>query len=446
MTDTFSPKTLKRPEHVSIWVEVLAFLAIFICTIIFFRFPFEGYLYYISYILLLPPFFLKYGIPKITAAILGFTLIVGLVSISAGTATPFVFIKVWGGMFLSVSFFFFILKYYEFDAQYLYKRYLQLCYWAALIGLFQGFTTLIGLQGLANFGVILNKWGYNPGGIVGVRVNSIFTEPAQMTIFMAPAVFLSVYNLLKGQENFYNKYQSAAVLLVVVLSSSSTGYLGLLLIFFMVTESFKIRYVVFGSVFVALAFWLFYTNVSEFQKRVDSSIGLWVYQDYSIENTNSSSFVLYNNWHIAMQSVQDYPFFGTGLGSYEKAFDRYTLTNSVIDYDFEFNKPDGNSLLVRLITETGLIGTLAFVVILIRGFIGNRLYKEGLPYKLASNGILVMLLMCLLRQGNYFLNGLPFFVMLYFYNKEQFLDMVHKKDQEAEAEKNKTFSHKKVIA
>jgi hypothetical protein len=244
---------------------------------------------------------------------------------------------------------------------------------------------------------------------------------------MAPAVYLSVYNLMKGQRHFYKPYQSAIILLVVILSSSSTGYLGLLLIFFMVTESFKIRYVVFGSVFVALAFWLFYTNVTEFQKRVDSSIGLWAYQDYSIENTNSSSFVLYNNWHIAMQSVQDYPFFGTGLGSYEKAFDRYTLTKTVIDYDFEFNKPDGNSLLVRLITETGLIGTLAFIVILVRGFIGNRIYEEGLPYKLASNGLLVMLLMCLLRQGNYFLNGLPFFVMLYHYNKQQFLDMVYDK-------------------
>ncbi|HRH11298.1 MAG TPA: hypothetical protein PLU73_07270, partial [Bacteroidia bacterium] len=36
---------------------------------------------------------------------------------------------------------------------------------------------------------------------------------------------------------------------------------------------------------------------------------------------------------------------------------------------------------------------------------------------LISNAILVMILLNLFRQGHYFLNGFPFFVLLYLYNK-----------------------------
>ena len=50
------------------------------------------------------------------------------------------------------------------------------------------------------------------------------------------------------------------------------------------------------------------------------------------------------------------------MGSHETAFKKYTLTKSLIQYDFEFNIKDGNSLFVRLCTETGLVG-LGFILL-----------------------------------------------------------------------------------
>ena len=47
-------------------------------------------------------------------------------------------------------------------------------------------------------------------------------------------------------------------------------------------------------------------------------------------------------------------FFGTGLGSHETAFKKFTLTKTLLPYDLEFNIKDGNSLFIRLCTETGL--------------------------------------------------------------------------------------------
>ena len=59
-----------------------------------------------------------------------------------------------------------------------------------------------------------------------------------------------------------------------------------------------------------------------------------------------------------------------GLGSHETAFKKFQLlTKTLLPHDFEFNIKDGNSLFIRLCTETGLLG-LGFVLLVIaRGFI-----------------------------------------------------------------------------
>ena len=96
---------------------------------------------------------------------------------------------------------------------------------------------------------------------------------------------------------------------------------------------------------------------------MDAAKGLWIDDDYGIANTNNSSFVLYNNLHVAKENLLKYPVFGTGLGSHETAFKKFSLTKTLLPYDFEFNVKDGNSLFIRLCTETGLLG-LGFYIIM----------------------------------------------------------------------------------
>ena len=173
---------------------------------------------------------------------------------------------------------------------------------------------------------------------------------------------------------------------------------------------------------VFLGFSLAYQNVKDFSERADAAKGLWIDQDFTISNTNSSSFVLFNNLHIAKENLSLFPLFGTGLGSHETAFKKFTLTKSLIQYDFEFNIKDGNSLFVRLCTETGLIGLLFIIVFIINGFI----YKvdsnnpEMVEHKLISQSIFVLLVLVLIRQGNYMLNGLPLMFLLYYFNGVQY--------------------------
>src|SRR6202041_1164387 len=87
---------------------------------------------------------------------------------------------------------------------------------------------------------------------------------------------------------------------------------------------------------------------------------------------------------------------------------------------FDNNSADANSLLLRLMSETGLTGLFFMLAIVVQCFVGN----DGIDnkYWIISGAILVLILLYLFRQGNYFVNGFPFFIWLYYYNKKNYLE------------------------
>jgi hypothetical protein len=418
---------LKENHSYSKKIEILILISVFFSSYVFFRRPFEFYFHYLIFLSLLPFFVSRFGYLKFVFQILSITLIVGVYNVFLDQCDAFQFIKTWGGLLLSMTFYSYVIQYFKFDLQYIYKKYLQWSFWMAMLAIFQLMSFYVGFkQGYTFFG-ILNKWAFNKGGILGVRLNGIFSEPSTLAVVLAPAVYVAVYNLIHKENYVLNKWQSLTLLFVYIGSGSSTAYIGLLVILVLVTDSIRLRYIVVGAVGVSLAFTLLYNNVAEFKSRVDTSLALWVEQDYRLQNTNTSSFVLYNNFFVMVGAVGEHPIFGTGLGSYEKAYTKHTLTQTVIQYDFEFNKTDGNSMLLRMLVETGLLGTGFFVILLIRGFIGRSAVGDERPFRLISQGILIMILLYLLRQGNYFLNALPMFVMIYYFNWKQFKAFQHEK-------------------
>ena len=71
-------------------------------------------------------------------------------------------------------------------------------------------------------------------------------------------------------------------------------------------------------------------------------------------------------------------------------------------------------------SETGLMGILFISILVLKCFVGNDGTND--TYWIISGALLTIILLYLLRQGNYFLNGFPFFVWLYFYNKSNYLE------------------------
>jgi hypothetical protein len=334
----------------------------------------------------------------------------------SGNCSSFAFFKVFGGLLATFLFYNYILFYYKFDFKKLFSIYIKFCFWICVIALIQLVSYFIGFKWGYDYSWLFNKWGFVEGGLVGFRVNSILSEPAQLAIVLSPALYISIRNLLHKKNHLLNKYQSLVVLLITLLTTSSVGFIGLLVSLLLNTQSFRFRYLLFGFFIFYISFTLSYKYVDDFKSRFDSAIGLWINEDFTLKNTNNSSFVLYNNLHIAKENLFENPIFGTGLGSHEDAFNKHTLTGTVIQYDFAFNKKDGNSLLIRLCTETGLIGVFFILFFTFKCFIIRVDDDNENENLIISQALFILILLSLIRQGNYMLNGLPLIFLLYYYN------------------------------
>ena len=405
----------------------ILFFSLFSSSYVFFVSPFEFYFHYIFVILFMPFFVIKIGVPKFILSIFGLLLLVGISHIILGNNNHFNFLKIYCGLFIMILFFYYLLHYVVFDVKYIFYWYCKFCYLLCLIAFFQLISFLINFEPGYNYSWLLNKWGVVKGGLIGIRLNSIISEPTYLASILSPSLYISLNNIVNRKNLILNKYQSILVIFVVILTTSTIGYLGLLLSLLLVTNTIKLRYIIFGFFLTLLSFNLAYKFVDDFKTRVESAKGLWLDNNFHISNTNSSSFVLFNNLHVAKENLLQHPIFGTGLGSHETAYKKYTLTNSIIKYDFEFNVKDGNSLFVRLCTETGLFGILFILYLILNGFIYNlKIYNDDMMYhKIISQALFVLIILVLIRQGNYMLNGLPLLFLMYFFNYTQYQEKLN---------------------
>ncbi|MGZ3864409.1 MAG: O-antigen ligase family protein [Bacteroidia bacterium] len=413
-------------------VTFLIFLSIFLgSSILLFKSPFEGYFHYVIYLILLPFFVSRFGLPKTPFQILLIPLVVGVFQIFLGNNEPFLFIKIWGGVLLSVSVYYYVMEYYELNTEKMFKLYLTWAYWSAIIGIIQFLCFEIGFTPGYDYGFLLNKGGHVITESGTIRISSFYLEPSQLGIMLGPAAFVSLHNLFRRKNYHYKIHQSIIILIALYLSRSSTGYLGLF--FAVLILGLNFGYLLYVVVFIMIGYFVglgLYNTVDEFKIRVDSSVALWVNDDFAYENVNSSSFVLYNNAHIAWTNFKEHPFFGSGLGSHPVAYERYSYTKSIVKVKgIEFNKQDANSMFFRLMSETGLSGLIFLFFLIFTCFVGYN-GDDGDNYWIVSGAVLVIILLYLLRQGNYFLNGFPFFVWLYYHNKLSSVKYIAEKNNE----------------
>lgn len=398
-------------------VTFLIYISVFINSYVFFKEPFEFYLGYVIFVAMLPSYFLKYGLNRNLLLIFLTLFITGLFNIIIGNNTPEQFFKVFTGLSLSYFFYYYVINEYKFDIEQLFKWYLKGCYIAAIIGAIQFISFQIGFEPGYNFKPFLNKWGVIVGGNFGIRVNSVFGEPTYLGAVLSAAFLVSLYNLFRKETYYLTKFQSSLIIIIYFLSFSGLGQIGILLSVILIAINFGlVRYFI---LFIPIGLYLFklmYDNVREFRDRYDSLIDLFSGGKFQLGKTHGSSFILYNNFKVALENFKTNFMFGSGIGSHQYAFEKYSIAKTIKVYGFNLNSADANSMLLRLISETGLFGVSIFVFIIFKGYIVRDPERPS-NHWLISNAILVMILLNLFRQGHYFLNGFPFFVLLYLYNK-----------------------------
>src|ERR1700758_722997 len=119
------------------FAEFLIFTSVFISVIVFFSAPFEGYLHYFIFFALLPFFINRYGLPKTPFQIIIIPFFVGVFQIFIGNDEWFLFFKIFLGVLLSTTFYYYVMQYYELNVEKMFSLYLKWAYWSAVIGIIQ---------------------------------------------------------------------------------------------------------------------------------------------------------------------------------------------------------------------------------------------------------------------------------------------------------------------
>lgn len=406
-----------------LFVVIGIYLSVFINSYVFFKSPFEFYFGYLIYLILLPYQIKKFGINKTLLQIFIILLVNGMVMIFLGYDTASQFFKVYIGLLMAYVFYENVIRMFDFDVITIFKWYLKAALIVTYIGLFQLISWKIGFEkGYKLFG-IFNKWGIAPGGFAGIRINSVFSEPTYYGAFMAGAFFTAFYTLLPIKKNIqplYKKHEALLVIFIYLMTSSGLAQNGILLSIILLLFHFGlIRYLIVFIPIIILSYNIAYKYSNEFRERIDSLVELYLYDRFELGKTHGSSFILYNNFHVATDNFWNNPLFGTGIGSHPIAFEKYSRGKHIKVKGFEFNSADANSMLLRLISETGLFGTLLFLYLTFKSFVKRN---PDVPdyFWVISTSCLIIILLNLFRQGHYFLNGFPLYFLMNIYNKINF--------------------------
>lgn len=437
-------------------IDFSIFSVIFFNSIVLFKTPFEFQITYIPLIILLFIFIFKYRFPTKTLYLFLPLLIFGLINIFFNNNTVGDFFKIYINVFIGVLFFYYVFEYYDRDVEHFFSIYAKWAYVSAIICIVQLVSYWIGFKYGYNYHYLgFNKWGIIPGGL-GLRVNGIFSEPSYVGSALAPAFFVSVFNLIFKQEKYITKNMGIVIIIAYLLSFSTVAYLGIFITLFFLLLNFGLVRYFFIVIPISLGmFILLYTNVNEFKVRMDGLKALYwddiiekegidasksgvrnqqAQKNYLLTLVHGSSFVQYNNYYIAKSNFLENPFFGTGLGSHGLAFKKYDQSSKLGNL-YNNNQADANSMLLRTISEAGLFGIIFLFLFIKNNYVSRGNSPPELDYHwILSNAILVLILLQLARQGNYTFGGFMAYMWLYYYIKQ---DALIKEDELEEIEKNK---------
>ena len=265
--------------------------------------------------------------------------------------------------------------------------------------------------------------------VFGIRIASTLGEPTYFANSIAPAGLFALWRLFFRQPDFdaylqdrglwLKRWQALAILVALVLTYSTMALVGLLVSFALILLiKRQLRTMLFSGFLVLLTVTIART-VPEINERL---VGLRNATEVADTNVHGSSAILYNHAVITWENFSRNPWVGSGLGSHPVATKKYGILRDTTAFAYaEQNAPDASSMFLRIASELGLFGILLTLFFLRSQYFKVRFHdREGLVLKLISAAFLVTLLLQLFRQGNFILNGFPFFVYGYFFAYQQF--------------------------
>jgi len=379
--------------------------------------PFRFYWYYPIYL-----FFLVYCIViyhrvdyRVILTML-FLVVFSLVTYRSGFSLV---VKQLINVCMSLLVFSFLLIHENRDMEGLFRKYIKLARWIAILGFVQ--VLMFSFQ-LGHY--FMMAFPFLQSYSVTSRLQSVTQEPSYIAFTFAPIVFVSLHNLFYGGGQFVSKRWGFIFIIAYLLTGSAIAYFGLMIMLIMIYFKYftYTRLVFAGFAFAAVLGIgvLLYSSLDNVKLRVDDTLrGLSVnfFEDQNYLYVNLSTFSFLTNLNVTKAAFIDHPILGNGFGTYEILYDKYTPAD-MKSYTFYFmNREDGSAMLFRLLAETGIVGLFIFIYFAFRHKCHARMSMppEALQYWLINSGIFVVVLLALLRNGNYTIHGkMLFFLILYY--------------------------------
>lgn len=284
---------------------------------------------------------------------------------------------------------------YDFFCRVSYKRlfeiYFKISYYASIFGLVQFFAKLFfNIKIMTDYGQLF--------------VDSIAAEPSHFTVIILPAVIFGIFYFQKFKKETF------ILCLALLLTTSSTAYFVLLVMLLVIFRKFQYIILV-----VPLVYFI-YTNVLlEYDKFSSRFLG---FQNYfqsrdlnKVVTATSVSFL--SNLEVAFESIKRNPLFGSGIGGHQEMYTEYFKESAFkFSYLYGLNSASGHSLLIRILSEAGIIG----LFLTGWGIVKVTLLRADNYHRIISLACIAHFFGKALKLGGYFDYGTPFFAMILVFN------------------------------
>lgn len=245
------------------------------------------------------------------------------------------------------------------------------------------------------------------------RASTIFQEPSECALILFPMAFLAMYSIWGKSKielsHFISRKDAIIILLGYVATFSSAGYIGIIIGLTVVCLEYKynpkqIIIIISGIVVFLIA----YTKIGDFRERINDTLSLISDDSQNLSMANISSQTIIINLKVALKSFINSWGLGGGIGSHLISYERFINELPVSNVAFFFNKEDANSLLLRIISELGILGSTGVLLFLLR-FWPKR---NGSFESIIGSMCITYFFLRLLRYGHYFNNGMFLFVIV----------------------------------
>ncbi|MDB4142972.1 hypothetical protein N9733_05875 [Akkermansiaceae bacterium] len=261
----------------------------------------------------------------------------------------------------------------------------------------------------AIFGII--QWVFSYTGVMLLmkaagRLDSLAYEPSHYAVAIAPAVFLALWSLIRKRH--FRDWKSWVIVISMCLTVSLTSVIVMFVCVAMVTLNKK-------GIWMALAVvagmvWLL-SNPKYLPKDISSRIE--ASQTYSEtggaldKQNNSSVLSAASNWKVAKTTIERGRILGNGLGGNSYAYHEILgNTGFALHAHYGANDISGHCLLIRCISEFGIIGVIFYGFWMMRGI--KAIVTEQQIWRALSA---VYLVGRMVKIGGFMDYGMPVYMM-----------------------------------